>query len=141
MTLPPFPYAPKVVLDYLEEKATPLGWVVTSKVPSPKPNSLITITTAPAPGKNNPVLSVRRLIIHCWNSDEFYCGRMAEAVRAWLVSAPRDGVKWIRGVNIVGEPADFRDPDTPAQPRFQLTVDVMIRAHTNANPEQLIVGS
>lgn len=140
MTLPAFPYAPKVVIDYLKERVDP-SWRVATEVPATKPESLITITTVPGSGTDNMVLSVRRLIIHCWNSDELYCGRMAEFVRALLVSAPRSGVKWIRGVEVVGEPADFRDPDNPSQPRFQLTVDVLLRAHTDANPATLAVGS
>mgnify|MGYP003611348379 CR=1 FL=1 len=136
----PFPYAPKVVIDYLKERVDP-SWHVGTEVPANKPDRLVTVTTVPASGPDNMVLSVRRLIIHCWNSDELYCGRMAEAVRALLVGAPRSGAKWIRGVNVVGEPADFRDPDNLAMPRFQLTVDVLLRAHTDANPEALSVGS
>lgn len=136
----PFPYAPKVVIDYLKERVDP-SWHVATKVPATKPESLITISTVPASGMDNMVLSVRRLIIHCWNSDELYCGRMAERVRALLVDAPRSGVMWIRGVTVVGEPADFRDPDDMELPRFQLTVDVLLRAHTDANPEPSSMGS
>lgn len=136
----PFPYAPKVVLDYLSERVDPT-WRVATRVPAEMPERLITIMTVPAGGTDNMVLSTRRLIIHCWNSDELYCGLMAESVRALLVGAPRSGAAWIRGVNIVGEPADFRDPDNPALPRFQLTVDVLLRAHTDANPDPLSVGS
>lgn len=136
----PFPYAPKVVGDYLRERVDPT-WHVGTKVPATMPDRLITITTIPAGGMDNLVLSTRRLIIHCWNSDELYCGLMVESVRALLVSAPRSGASWIRGVDIVGEPADFRDPDNPAMPRFQLTVDVLLRAHTDANPDALSVGS
>ena len=87
------------------------------------------------------VLSSRRLIIHCWNSDELYCGRMAERIRALLVSAPRKGTKWIHGVTIIGEPADYRDPDNPQLPRFQITVDILLRAYTDASPDPLTVGS
>lgn len=134
MTLPAFPYAPKVVRDYLAANVDS-SWRVATKVPAEKPASLITITTLPTRGVDNMMLTTRRLLIHCWNSDELYCGRMAERVRALLVGAPRDGVKWIRGVSVVGEPADYRDPDNPAQPRFQLTVDVLLRAYTDANPE------
>ena len=139
-TLPSFPYVPLVVRNYLRSKVD-ASWIVSTKVPKTKPQSLIVISTVPASGTGNPVLSVRRLVIHCWNSDELYCGRMAESVRAVLVSAPRDGAMWIRGVNVIGEPADFRDPDNPAEPRFQLTVDVLVRAHTDANPDPLTVGS
>lgn len=138
--LPSFPYAPKVVGDYLRENVDS-SWVVGTKVPVSMPDSLVTISTAPARGPENMVLSVRRLIIHCWNSDELYCGRMAERIRALLVSAPRKGAKWIHGVTIVGEPADYRDPDNPALPRFQITVDILLRAHTDANPDPLTVGS
>lgn len=141
MTFPAFPYAPKVVIDYLKECVDPT-WRIGTEVPADKPASLITITTVPTSSPvDNPVLSTRRLIIHCWNSDELYCGRMAERIRALLVSAPRSGAKWIRGVTVVGEPADFRDPDNLALPRFQLTVDVLLRAYTDAEPEPSTVGS
>lgn len=140
MTLP-FPYAPKVVIDYLRERVDP-AWRIGTEVPADRPESLITITTVPTSSpSDNMVLSSRRLIIHCWNSNELYCGRMAERVRALLVSAPRSGVKWIRGVSIVGEPADLRDPDNLAMPRFQLTVDVLLRAYTDAEPDPFTVGS
>lgn len=140
MTSPAFPYVSKVVVDYLKANVDS-SWTVATSVPATMPDSLITITTVPSGGSDNMVLSSRRVIVHCWNSNELYCGRMAEYVRALLVSAPRRGVQWIRGVNIVGEPADFRDPDNMALPRFQLTVDVLLRAHTDARPSPFTVGS
>ena len=139
-TLPTFPYVSKVVGDFLRDQVDPT-WRVTTKVPSTMPDSLITITSIPARGPDNMVLSTRGVMIHCWNSDENYCAHMAETVRAKLVSAPRIGAKWIRGVTIAMEPADFRDPDNPAKPRFQLTAYISLRSFTDANPDPMTVGS
>lgn len=124
----PFPYAPKLVANHVRANL-PTTTRVATQVPA-KYNSavqLVTIESAPATGVSNMALSTRRLIIQCWNSDEETAGLLAERVRQILVDAPRIGVKGIRGVNVIGEPGRFDDPDT-GLPRFQLTVDVLLRA-------------
>ena len=57
-TLPSFPYVPLVVRNYLRSKVD-ASWIVSTKVPKTKPQSLIVISTVPASGTGNPVLSVR----------------------------------------------------------------------------------
>ena len=122
-----FPYAPKVVKDYLTSNLT--GIRVATEVPNAWTGSLVTITMVPGTGERNLVLSTRRLIIQCWSLKELDAGNLAERVRQLLVDVPYTGVRWLRDVNVIGEPGRFDDPDT-AMPRFQLTVDVLMRALT-----------
>lgn len=128
MTTYPFPYVAQVVKDYLVDHLDPSVHVAT-KVPASKPDSLVTITTVPVRGPQNLVLSLRRLTLYCWNSDEQVAGDLAETVRQLMVDARANGAAWIRNVEIIGEPARVDDPDT-GKPRFQLTVDVLLRALT-----------
>lgn len=123
-----FPYAVKVVADYLRIN---LGGIrVATEVPATWSGSLVTVTSVPGSGPRNLVLSMRRMVIQCWNSNELVAGTLAEQVRQLLVDVPYTGVRWLRDVNVVGEPGRFDDPDTGV-PRFQLTVDVLVRALTD----------
>jgi hypothetical protein len=125
-----YPYAPKVVKDYLDPNL-PGVWV-TTEVPTnwqAESSSLVTIEMVPATSEENLVLSTRRLIIQCWNSDELDAGNLAERVRQLMFDVRYNRVRWMRSTVIVGEPGRFDDPDT-AMPRFQLTVDVLLRALT-----------
>lgn len=125
-TSPVFPYAPKVVRSYL---ATALGSSVrvSTEVPAERPAKLVTITTAPTGGGNNLVLSPRRLIIQVYNANETVAGELAETVLSHLKSAPYVQGNGLRNVTVVGTPARFDDPDD-STPRFQMTVDVLLRA-------------
>lgn len=122
-----FPYAPKVVRDYL---AAQTGIRVSGDVPTNRPNPLITVSSVPIgpelEGVKQRILSKRRLIIQCWNTSEVTAGELAEQVRDLLFQAPYQHIG-IRRVNIVGEPAKWNEPVT-GSPRFQLTVDVLLRA-------------
>ena len=121
-----FPYAPKVVRDYL---IAVLGADVrvSTDVPANRPANLVTITTAPTGGGNNLALSPRRLIIQVYNADEATAGELAELVFGYLRAAKNVPGNGIRDVSVVGTPARFDDPDD-STPRFQMTVDVLLRA-------------
>lgn len=122
-----FPYAPKVIRDYL---ATKLGIRVSGDVPASRPNQLITVTSAPVgpelEGVKQRVLSKRRLIIQCWNTNELAAGELAEQVRDLLLQAPYEHIG-VRRIEIIGEPAKRNEPET-GSPYFQLTVDVLLRS-------------
>lgn len=118
------PYPVKVFKDYL----TPLmvGVRVASKVPATRPASLVTITTAPAGESAKPEqLSWRRLVFRCYHADEATAADLCEQVRDDVLQS-RFARIGVRKVRIVGEPANFPDPDD-STPRFQLTVDVLMR--------------
>lgn len=125
---PVIPYAPRVVRDYL---ITVLGddVRVATKVPAVRPAKLVMISTAPTSGGTNLVLSPRRLIVQVYNADEATAGELAEMVLAHLRSARYVPGNGIRDVSVVGTPARFDDPDD-STPRFQMTVDVLLRAVT-----------
>ncbi len=122
-----FPYAPLVVRDYLAAKT---GIRVSGDVPTSRPARLITITSAPVgpelEGVKQRVLSKRRLIIQCWDTSEESAGELAEQVRDLLLQSPYEHIG-IRRVEINGEPAKRNEPET-GSPRFQLTVDVLLRS-------------
>lgn len=129
-----YPYAPKVVGDYLREKLREMaeysGVRVATEVPKTMTTPLVTITMVPATGSANLVLSERRLIIQCWDSKELDAGNLAEEVRRLMFDLSHTRVRWLRGADIIGEPGRLDDPDI-AMPRFQITVDVRLRALTN----------
>lgn len=122
-----FPYAPKVIRDYL---ATKTGIRVSGDVPANRPAQLITVTSvqigAELEGVKQRILSKRRLIIQCWDTSEVAAGELAEQVRDLLLQAPYEHIG-VRRVEIVGEPAKRNEPET-GSPRFQLTIDALIRA-------------
>lgn len=122
------PYAPKLVRDYL---ISVLGTDVrvATKTPAVRPAKLVMITTAQTNGGANLALSSRRLIIQVSNADEVVAGELAETVLAHLKSARYVQGNGLRNVSEVGTPARFDDPDD-STPRFQMTVDVLLRAVT-----------
>lgn len=125
-----YPYAPKVVREYLKPL---LGDDVTiaTKVPATRPAKLVIISTVPTGGGTNVALSARRLIIHCYNADEAIAGQLTETVAAHLLSARYQQGNGLRNVTVVGTPARFDDPDDKTWIRFQMTVDVLLRAAFN----------
>lgn len=120
------PYAPKVVRTYLASVLDSDVRVAT-EVPAKRPAKLVTITTAPTSGGNNLALSPRRLIIQVHHADEATAGELAETVFSHLKSAKFVQGNGLRNVTVVGTPARFDDPDD-GTPRFQMTVDVLLRA-------------
>lgn len=128
MTTAVIPYAPKVVRQYLVDRLGP-SVRIAFKVPASLPEKLVIITTAPTGDGNNLVLSPRRLIVQVYNADETVAGELAETVCAELKSARYVQGNGLRNVTVVGTPARFDDPDR-ATPRFQMTVDVLLRAVT-----------
>lgn len=121
-----FPYAPLVVIDYLRSRLGADVRVATN-VPAARPAKLVTITTAPTGGGNNLVLSPRRCVIQVYCADEATAGELAEEVLGHLRAAKNVPGNGIRDVSVVGTPARFDDPDD-STPRFQMTVDVLLRA-------------
>lgn len=122
------PYAPKVVRNYLRT-VLDADVRVATKAPADRPAKLVMITTATTSGGTNLVLSPRRLIIQVSNADEVVAGELAETVAAHLKSARYVQGNGLRNVSVVGTPARFDDPDD-STPRFQMTVDVLLRAVT-----------
>ncbi len=119
------PYPVKVFKDYL----TPLmpGVRIASKVPATMPAKLVTITTAPVGSSNKPDhLSWRRLIFQCRHAEEETAYTLSDDVRTHVLDS-RFAHIGVRVVNVIGEPANLPDPDD-STPRFQLTVDVLMRA-------------
>ncbi|CKH13851.1 hypothetical protein PXH78_26955 [Mycolicibacterium smegmatis] len=121
-----FPYAPKVVRTYLVDRLGADVRVAT-KVPANRPAKLVTITMVPAGDSGNLALSPRRLIIHCYSASEDEAGELAEMVFSHLRAARYVTGSGLRDVSILGTPALFPDPDD-STPRFQMTVDVLLRA-------------
>lgn len=121
-----YPYAPKIVRAYLTS-VLGAGVRVATDVPATKSEKLVTITTAPTSGGNSLALSPRRLIIQCHAADEAVAGELAEQVFAHLKAAKYVQGNGLRDVSVVGTPARFDDPDD-STPRFQMTVDVLLRA-------------
>jgi hypothetical protein len=121
-----FPYAPKVVRDYLSAQLG-AGVRVATKVPAERPAKLVTITSAPTSAANNLALSPRRLIVQVHHADEATAGELAELVFGHLRAAQYVKGNGLRNVSVVGTPARFDDPDDDT-PRFQMTVDVLLRA-------------
>lgn len=133
VTAAAIPYAPRVVREFLVDRLG-AGVRVAFKVPASwgtptGPSKLVTITTAPTGDGKNLVLSPRRLIIQVYNADEIVAGELAETVCAELKSARYVQGNGLRNVTVVGTPARFDDPDT-STPRFQMTVDVLLRVAT-----------
>lgn len=124
-----FPYAPKVVRDYLVS-TLPNDVRVATSVPANRPAKLVTITTAPAGDKNNLVLSPRRLIIQIHHADEQTAGELAEYIFSLMKTSKYVTGNGIRDVSVVGTPARFDDPDD-STPRFQMTVDVLLRSSSS----------
>lgn len=121
-----FPYAPRVVREYLLTKL-PNDVRVTTKAPATRPAKLVTITSVPTSDTNNLVLSPRRLIIQVSHADEQTAGELAETVFSFLRTARYENGNGIRNVTVVGTPANYPDPDG-STPRFQMTVDVLLRS-------------
>ncbi|MUL44468.1 hypothetical protein FZI85_17235 [Mycobacterium sp. CBMA293] len=121
-----FPYAPSVVHDYLVS-VLDADVRVATKVPAKRPAKLVTITSVPAGDLNNVALSARRLILQCYHADEVVAGQLAETVFAHMKSAKYVQGNGLRNVTVVGTPARLDDPDD-STPRFQMTVDVLLRA-------------
>jgi hypothetical protein len=121
-------YAPLTVKTYLDG-VLDANVRVATEVPADRPALLVVIATVPTGDGGNLVLSWRRLTIYCSAADEMTAGQLAETVFAQLKSARYAGAG-IRAVTVVGVPARFDDPDD-GTPRFQMTVDVLLRATTS----------
>lgn len=119
------PYAPRVVRSYLITRLD-AGVRVATEVPATRPEKLVTITMVSTGDSANLALSPRRLIIQCYHANEAVAGELAEMVCAQLKSAKYLPGNGLRDVSVVGTPARFDDPDD-STPRFQMTVDVLLR--------------
>ena len=120
------PYAPQIVRDYLIS-VLDAGVRVATTVPATRPAKLVTITMVPTGDAGNLALSPRRLIIQVYSSDEASTGALAERVFSHLKAAKFVPGNGLRDVSVVGTPARFDDPDINT-PRFQMAVDVLLRA-------------
>lgn len=130
----PVPYPPKVYRDYLSSHPDmPSGVGVKTHMPATRPDNIVLISTAPAPGTAKPrFFAWRRLIFQCWAPDELSAYNLCNTVRTivvWSVYAHLG----VRRIVVVGEPARFDDPDNsgPGQSvwRFQTTIDALFRVN------------
>ena len=119
-------YAPQVVRDYLTTVLDPAIRVATN-VPANRPTLLVTISTASANGGGNIALSPRRVILHCYHPNAAAAGNLAETGFGHMLSARFTPGNGIYNVVVVGTPARFDDPDD-STPRFQMTLDILLRA-------------
>lgn len=123
------PYAAKIYSDYLEGTR---GIQVFRSKPATRPPKCIVLTTIPAGPTAKPMhLAWRRLVIQCWDRADASgdaAGQLAEEIRQDMVDSMKAGLLGVHKVVIVGEPGRFDDPNE-ATPRFQLTVDVLMRAN------------
>jgi hypothetical protein len=140
-------YAPLVVRHYLLQSPVgpPLlgdGVRVCTEAPADRPPLLVRITSVSTADGGNIVLSWRRVTIYCSATGgpqpephvfppgmpaEVQAGELAEMVLGHIKAAEHVAGNGIRAVNVVGTPARQDDPDEDI-PRFQLTVDVLLRA-------------
>lgn len=122
-----YPYAAKVYHDYLASRLDS-DVRVASSVPTQRPPRLVKIWTAPAGTTDKPtVFAWRRLIFQCWDVDEVAAGELCETVRSYVVDSIYHHLG-VRRVKVIGEPSRFDDPGD-SSPRFQTTIDVLLRAH------------
>lgn len=145
-------YAPLVVRDYLVS-VLGAGVRVCTDAPAQRPPLLVLITSASTADGTNIALSWRRLTLYCsatgaagTDPAEVQAGRLSETVFGHLKSVERLGrlrgvppaqqpTRGIRALTVVGTPARNDDPDEDI-PRFQLTVDVLLRAGTPTEGDQ-----
>lgn len=124
-----WPYAPKIVRDYLKT-VLDTDIRIATEVPASRPAKLVTITTASTSGGTNIALSKRWVIIQCYHADETTAANLADLVYGHMLSARYTPGNGIRDVVPVGTPARFDDPDD-STPRFQMTLEVLLRAVVN----------
>lgn len=121
-------YAATIYRNHLSSE---LDVAVFSQKPATRPPKCIVLTTVPAGPTAKPMhFAWRRLVIQCWDRSDTTgdaAGEFAEKIRQVMVDSMKAGLG-IHKVVIVGEPGRFDNPDE-ATPRFQLTVDVLMRAN------------
>lgn len=122
-----FPFALKVMSDYLTECDELEGIDVLPRIPAIRPDQFVVLSTATVNGPPRTVLSPRRIIAGCWATKPFPAGQLAETVRGLIVDSKYHRIG-VRRVNIVGEPAEFPHPKITDRVRWQLTADLLMRA-------------
>jgi hypothetical protein len=75
-------------------------------------------------------LSKRWVVIRCYNASEAIAAELAELVYGHMQDAKDTPGNRIRDVVDVGTPFRFDDPDDNT-PRFQMTLEVLLRAVVN----------
>lgn len=125
-----FPLALQSIHGYLTGQSELAGVKVVPRTPATRPDRFIVLSTAPASGPPRLVLSTRRIIAGCWDTTQLDAGRLSETVRALLVDSKYQHIG-VREVTVVGEPAEFPHPTITNQFRWQVTVDLLMRANVN----------
>jgi len=120
------PYAPAIYRNYL---STTLSVPVFPAKPGTRPPKCIVLQPIQASGTaKQRVFGWRRMLIHCWDSSDTTgdaAGLLGERIRQALVESPWAGLG-VHRVVVLGEPGRYDDP-REATPRFQLTVDVLMK--------------
>lgn len=126
-----FPLALKTVSDYLDGCVELTGIPVLPRIPAgQRPNRFVVLSTAPASGPPNRVLSKRRIIAAGWAEKTHDAGVLTETVRSLIVDIIYHGLG-VRKVTVIGEPAEFPHPTITDQFRWQLTADLLVRAEVS----------
>lgn len=126
-----YPFAPLTIIDHLSTRDELDGVDVVPRIPATRPPRFVVISTAPSISMSRPqrpVLSPRRIVAGCWGTTQLSAGTLSETVRALLVDSKYHQIG-VRRVDVVGEPAEFPHPTITSHFRWQLTVDLLLRAN------------
>jgi hypothetical protein len=126
-----FPYAATVARKYLLTRVPEIYTIETLIPAAPRPRKLIVVRSIPGGRVCNIIEQYRRLLVWNYDVDENTAGNAAENTLGYLIEAQFTRHSGIRETKLVGSaPYYFPDPDDPADtPRFQFTVDILLRAH------------
>lgn len=100
---------------------------ISSDVPAPLPDPLVTIQRVGGP-RQNLVTDGAVLIIQAWSKDKATAHDLCMLARAHIHAMPGTtvGSTWVYKVTEVGGPGYLPDPDTNT-PRYQFTVQLRTR--------------
>jgi hypothetical protein len=126
-----FPYAATVVRKYLLTRVPEIYTIETLIPSAPRPAKLIVVRSVPGGRICNVIEQYRRVLVWNYDVDEDTAGNAAENTLGYIFEAQFERHSEIRETKLVGSaPYYFPDPDDPKKtPRFQFTVDVLLRAH------------
>ena len=122
-----YAYPPAVFKTYLTG-CLPADVRVATSVPVKMPAKLVVLRSVQTgAGRNPEQLAWRRLMIHVYHgNDELAAGELAELVCDRMLASRHAGIG-VRTVSVIGTPGLFPDKDN-GLPRFQMTIDVLMRA-------------
>lgn len=120
-----FPDAEALTVQYLLTVGT--GAHISSDVPDPRPDLLVTVLRAGGT-RRNLISDSPMLIVQAWASTKGAAHDLCQLVRAHIHAMAGTKVNgvWAYKVTEVGGPAYLPDPDTNT-PRYQITVQLHLR--------------